>query len=118
MPLWHPVGESYNAGRPREKTGAGVRGVDLVQAWKDLPKEVTVHVRRATGAGAIPGKHGGSPRQQIQQAEVGNGLVCPELKEGKWGGEGGVWYKRKLEPCGPGGRQGGVDFILSTIGAH
>lgn len=61
MPLWHPVGESYNAGRPREKTGAGVRGVDLVQAWKDLPKEVTVHVRRATGAGAIPGKHGAHP---------------------------------------------------------
>lgn len=75
-------------------------------------------MRHATGAGAIPGKNGGSPRQQVQQVEAGNGLVCPELTRGKWGGEGGVWYKMKLEPCGPGGQQGAVGFILSTMGAH
>lgn len=38
--------------------------------------------------------------------EVGNGLVYSELKEGKWRGEGGEWYGRRLEPVGLGRRFG------------
>lgn len=45
---------------------------------------------------------------------MGNRSVCLELKEGKWGREGGVWYKMRLEFCGSGG---GFGFCFEYNGS-
>ena len=61
-------------------------------------------MRPEAGAAATPGRGRGSWAADPAGGKVWKRewLGVQGLQEGEWGGEGGEWYKRRPEPCGPG----------------